>query len=438
MQGLLSFDQAPPLGVPVRFFLTAPLFGMAGAALLFASGPDLLASRWTAQALAFTHLLTAGFMLQIMLGALQQLFPVVLGANFSQPERTAGWIHAPVTLGAIALAGGFLLQHAWLFALAMVLLGLGILAFLVAAMRALSSVNWRASPMARGFWIVLAGLLVTVLLGLTLAGALAQTSTSMPLVLLTQLHVGWGFLVWCSALVATVAFTVVPMFLVTPDYPALLVRFLVPGLFLTVVAWSAALVWGWPWADPVLGGLAIVCMVVFCGCTWRLLQQTKRGKRETLHQFWQLSLLSTLAACALWLVQSVNETVAHWPPTVFLLATLVLLGACGSVMMGMLYKIVPFLIWQHLQNQGKGQVLAPNMKKIIAQTRMDRQIRSLALALILLLLACIWPTWLVYPAALALFGTQLVLLLNLWHAYTLYKTHLTTIAAALRGQPAVA
>lgn len=438
MQGLLSFDQAPPLGVPVRFFLTAPFFGMASAVLLLVSGPDLLASRWTPQALAFTHLLTVGFMLQIMLGALQQLFPVVLGANFSQPLRTARWVHAPVSVGAVVLASGFLLHLPWLFALAICLLGLGLLGFLVAASRALSGVSWRASPVARGFGIVLAGLLVTAALGLTLAGALGLGSTGVPLMLLTQLHVGWGFLVWCGALVGTVAFTVVPMFLVTPDYPTVLVRFLAPSLFATVTAWSVGLVSDWTWADPVLGGLSILCILAFCGFTLRLLQQTKRGKRETLHQFWQLSLASTLAACALWLVQSLSVTVAQWPPTMFLLATLVLIGACGSVMVGMLYKIVPFLIWQHLQNQGKGVVMAPNMKKIIGQAHMDRQIRSLILALLLLLLACVWPTWMVYPAALAWLGTQLVLLHNLWNAYSLYKTQLTTIATALQNTSAVA
>jgi len=87
MQALLSFDQAPPFAAPFRFFLTAPAFGMLAGALLLASGPDALASRWTPAALALTHLVTVGFMLQAMLGALLQIMPVVAGANLLRCRR---------------------------------------------------------------------------------------------------------------------------------------------------------------------------------------------------------------------------------------------------------------------------------------------------------------------------------------------------------------
>ena len=69
MQPSLSFEQAPPISVPFRFFLTAPLFGMAAGLLLLWQGPAALASRWTSVALALTHLIAVGFMLQAMCGA---------------------------------------------------------------------------------------------------------------------------------------------------------------------------------------------------------------------------------------------------------------------------------------------------------------------------------------------------------------------------------
>jgi hypothetical protein len=85
MQALLSFEKAPPLSAPLRFFLTAPLFSLAAGLLLLGAGPDLLASRWMPGLLAATHLITVGFMLQVMLGALIQILPVVAGANLSNP-----------------------------------------------------------------------------------------------------------------------------------------------------------------------------------------------------------------------------------------------------------------------------------------------------------------------------------------------------------------
>ena len=65
----LAYEDTPPLSAPLRFFLTAPVFGLiAGLVLLFDG--QLLASRWTPGALAVVHLFAAGFMLHVMLGAL--------------------------------------------------------------------------------------------------------------------------------------------------------------------------------------------------------------------------------------------------------------------------------------------------------------------------------------------------------------------------------
>jgi hypothetical protein len=58
----LSLDQAPPIGVPMRFFLTTPLFAIAAFALLLWQDPDLLFSRWNPALLGATHLLTLGYM----------------------------------------------------------------------------------------------------------------------------------------------------------------------------------------------------------------------------------------------------------------------------------------------------------------------------------------------------------------------------------------
>ncbi len=66
MQPTLSFEQAPPISVPYRFFLTAPLFGAVAGLVLAWFGPAALESRWSPGALAMTHLIVVDFMLQVM------------------------------------------------------------------------------------------------------------------------------------------------------------------------------------------------------------------------------------------------------------------------------------------------------------------------------------------------------------------------------------
>jgi hypothetical protein len=113
----LSLNQAPPIGVPLRFFLTAPLFAVAAGVLLVVSGPEILASRWSPAALAVTHLLTLGFLAQVMMGALMQLLPVLAGTPVPWVAPESGWIHGLLTCGAVLLAAGFLgLGRVWLLA----------------------------------------------------------------------------------------------------------------------------------------------------------------------------------------------------------------------------------------------------------------------------------------------------------------------------------
>ena len=64
MQALLSYEQSPPLAAPFRFFLTAPCCGVLAGLLLIVYGEDALVMRWTPAALALTHAVTAGLMLQ--------------------------------------------------------------------------------------------------------------------------------------------------------------------------------------------------------------------------------------------------------------------------------------------------------------------------------------------------------------------------------------
>ena len=125
MQPVLSFEQAPPVSVPFRFFLTAPLFGLAAALLLIWQPAAILDSRWTPASFALTHLMALGFMLQVMCGALLQMIPVVVGANIWQPHRVTMFTHAGLTIGTILLVGGFVSESPALFRAATPFLEIG-------------------------------------------------------------------------------------------------------------------------------------------------------------------------------------------------------------------------------------------------------------------------------------------------------------------------
>ena len=432
MQALLSFDQAPPISVPLRFFLTAPLFAMLAGALLLWSGPDLFASRWTPEALALTHLITAGFMLQVMLGAMQQLLPVVAGANIARPRLIATLVHATITPGTLFLVAGFLTYQPWLFGCAVVFLGLGISIFVAATAFALHGVPAN-SPIILGLKLALAGLSVTVVFGLLLALALGW-SFDLPLIQLANIHLGWGFVAWGCAALGAVGFVAVPMFQLTPDYPGWFGRSFAYSALGFVLLWTLAELAAWTMAASLLSVMVVLIAVVFALTTLRIQRRSKRVRPDPVQRFWQIAMFSALAACTLWLLARFSPLLEDWQGWPLLFGTLLLFGGFMSVIVGMLYKIVPFLVWLHLQHRGRGLLTAPNMKKVLAEVHISRQMVAHFTAFGLLVLASFWPQWFVYPAGLALIVANGWLLRNLLAAIQVYRGHLIKIEAVIASR----
>ena len=246
MQALLSYDQSPPIAAPFRFFLTAPVFGVLGGMLLTWQGPELLASRWTPGTLALTHLITVGFMLQVMLGALVQILPVVAGANLARPLLVSAVVHLAMSFGALFLAVAFLRFDPYWFGAASIFLGAGTIVFVAAAAHALLGVP-STSPTISGLKLSLVGLGVTVALGVLMSLAIGG-SIELPLLQVADIHLGWGFVGWGLVLLAAVAYVVVPMFQLTPGYPARPSWWFPCVMLGLVLAWTVAVLFASPLA----------------------------------------------------------------------------------------------------------------------------------------------------------------------------------------------
>jgi hypothetical protein len=436
MQALLSYDQSPPIAAPFRFFLTAPVFGILAGLLLLWSGADLFASRWTPEALALTHLITVGFMLQVMLGAMLQILPVVAGANMARPLWVSGVVHAAMTLGTLFLVLAFLSFLPYWFAAAAVFLGAGVAIFTISAAYALSGIP-ATSPTISGLKLSLVGLAVTVGLGVLLSLSFGW-SLNLPLLQLADIHLGWGFVAWGTVLLAAVGYVVVPMFQLTPAYPDWFGRGFSISALAIVLIWTIA-DFAVPGFASIFSSLAVVAVVaLFAGVTLNIQRRSKRPRFDATQHLWRVAMCSALAACAVWLLALTVPAFGEWPGWPLLCGVLLLFGGFVSVIVGMLYKIVPFLIWLHLQNQGQGRVMAPNMKKIIAEQAMDRQMLVHFVSCALLLLAVFWPEWFVYPAGLALIVAHGGLLRNLLAAMSVYRAHQQKIAAVIAAQPSQA
>lgn len=426
MPAHLSFDQAPPIGVPFRFFLTAPWFGVAAGILLLWQGGDLLASRWTPGALAFTHLLVLGFMLQAMTGALFQFVPVAAGGNLWRAKTVAGIVHPAFAAGAMLLCVGFVFPRARCLGAAAVLMTSAAILFLVTFGRALTTTPAVGATVAglRGAALALA---VTVGLGAVLVSGLV-TGRAWPLIEVAHVHAAWGLGGWALLLLAAIAVIVVPMFQITPPFPLRAAKafpWLVIGCLLL---WTGRLS-GVAEGAASAGLFALLALAAtFCATTLRL-QAKRRRKVNDPNVLMMRSAMGTglagVALCA-WLgagLPGSDSSRLHVAAGVLLVAPFVF------AINGMLYKIVPFLSWLHLNRQGGPRALPPNMNRMIPATAIDRQTGTQLGAFALLLSACLWPG-LTRPAGLTLIVSFGWLAWNLVGAVSTYQSFTRKFPAA--------
>ncbi|MGD9787057.1 MAG: hypothetical protein AB7U30_03795 [Sulfuricellaceae bacterium] len=411
----LSFDQAPPIAVPFRFFLTAPLFLLAAAILLVAYGPEMMLSRHMPATLAATHLLTLGFTSMVMCGAMMQMLPVVAGAPVPLPRLLAWLVHLPLALGAAAVAASFLGGVPGLMYAGAGLAALGFAAFLGGAAWSLAHVSSR-SPSVPAMGYAAAALLITASLGVGL-GIARYGGLDIPYVQLSLLHPLWGLYGWTALLVMGVAYQVVPMFQLTPNYPKAITTWLVGGLFLLLLLRSAAEFAPLP---PTVPGVALaVGAGVFAIATLRLQGRRKRKISDATLLFWRIGMGLLLTACLLWPASTLLPAEAAERARL-LLGIVVLPGFILAVINGMLYKIVPFLVWFHLQSRYVGKTAIPNMKQLQPDRPARGQMALYLAALALLAGAVFWPP-LARISGLLWLASALWLEGNLLRALILYR-----------------
>ncbi len=429
----LSFEQAPPISVPFAFYSASSLMGLlSGVVIGFI--PDLR-DPWHPLMFVLAHIFLLGFIGFVMIGSLFQMLPVLAGAPVNKPL-----IHSRILL---------------------VLLSIGLTA-LVAGFGDWNWHGWRslviALPVALSYflWLMFGSLLrihsdTPSVLGMKLAGISLFCATALgmifllayngfPLVkmlrpLLTDAHANWGVAGWMGFLIQGVFYQVIPMFFVTPPFSKVLIRAQMSVLFVALIGKSLLVLAGLP--NPVLlltADVAIYAALIF-GAAYSLWLsfQRKRKVRDYSLSLIRFGLASVIIAIALmgWPWDSATMVFAFQVSTLF---------GVTSIVLGMLFKIVPFLVWFHLQGQAMAalvsghNVVIPTMKEIVS----DQLIQVQMVLHFAVLVTYLWAFWshMTWPLAIAVFLSFSFLLwvvLRSWWLYLSLSMSAERISAAAQS-----
>ncbi|MDD2763004.1 MAG: hypothetical protein PHE83_03395 [Opitutaceae bacterium] len=325
-------------------------FGLAwlavGAVWLVARS-DLLATHHAVPGtVALVHAWVLGFLLPVTFGAVYQLLPVVLGVSLASTRRA--WIHCGLhAIGATGVVAAMAIWRMELVAAAAVPVVIGVILFADNVWRTLARTHpWR-DPVALAFALAAGWLVATVLAG----GLLAINRrwfflTLSPLALL-RAHAHLGIAGFFLTLLQGAAFRLVPMFTLGEVRNW---RRVWTGLLATQLGLAGlvpALAWEWhgleAWSAIVLtGGIALSGWEL----TATLASRRKRPLAPGLRGFaGGAALLGVATATGLGLALAAGRPAADDPRWAVLYGTVALLGGLVPMVLGMLCKIVPFLVW---------------------------------------------------------------------------------------------
>lgn len=410
----LSTEQAPPIGVPFAYFLTAPWLAAAAGLALAWAGPGLILTRWAPTTLAAAHLLGLGFLGLTMIGALFQLLPVLVGAPLPRAVGVSRVVHGLLVLGTVMLVTGFWTSHSDVQLAALGPLGAGVAILVVALALALRRANG-AAEVARAIELAIAGLLFAAGLGVVIVLALGARFGLMSLPAWVDLHLSWALLGWAGMLLVAFGAQLVPLFHVTPPYPAWFRSGAPPVLFLALLGETAGhLVDNAP-LRGVSAGIALAVLAAFAVLTLKLQAARRRPVWDPTLSFWALGMACLLGAVAGWLLAVPQTT----------LGVLALAGVAVAVPSGVLYKVVPFLAWFHLQGEQIARrrldVAVPHMKSFVSDRAAHSHFALHAGALVLLLAALEGWEALARPAGVLFAAGAIVQGVNLTRAYQRFR-----------------
>jgi hypothetical protein len=374
---------APSVALPLRFMITGLIALAAGVVWLVAEPVVLSTYHYNQHVIALTHLFVLGWLATIVMGAMYQLVPVALETHLYS-ERLAKWqflFHVVGFVGMVLMFRVWNMKNVGHFGS---VLGIGVALFIYNIVRTLLRVpKWSvvASAVASSLgWIALA-----VLAGLSIAAAkIGFDSETTPSNVLVQFvsnlgtavrrfdpisamhaHAHLGAIGFFVMLIVGVSYKLIPMFTLSEVQnkararaSVILLNVGLLGSFVCILA-----------KNPLKFVFSLVVLGALATYGWELIAILRARKRGPLD--WGIR--HFLTAIVLLLLVSLLAVVLSWPWLPLnaltgqlenLYGFLGLIGVISFAVMGMLYKIIPFLVWFGTYSRQIGKMKVPALAEM--------------------------------------------------------------------------
>jgi len=412
----LSIDQAPPLSAPIRFFLTAPLFGVIAGILMFFNDSSVLMGRFAVDSIVIAHSLTIGFLGFTMLGALTQMLPVLVGAKMPHVAFVAKYSYLLLSFGLLAMIFGMLAQNSILISVAVFGLGGGFLMMIGSMAIALKGVK-NFTPTVKAIATSLLFATLIVFMGTFLLYSYIVNDINELHMIVANVHSVWAVFGFAGILIIGVAFQVLPMFYVAPKFKSFCKKRVVWLISSGLVMWLLFTLFKEEWT--LFAKLWIATFFwAFATTVWLKLNRRRRPISDVTVSYWRTASIFLTLGAFLWIF---DEYFKH--EYIVMVAILIGGGFIMSIMVGMVYKVVPFLVWFHLN--GMGYMSIPTMNEMINKKLSYLQFGTFVASLVGFVFAFYLPE-LLQVSSLSFIISMLLLEYNILSPILIYRKILKT------------
>ena len=411
----LSLDQAPPIFAPLRFFLTAPIFGILAGLFILIGSPDMFLSRFSIDTIIFTHMITIGFFALVMLGALTQMLPVLAGVKMFMVDKVTKVSHVLLVFGLICMIIGLKMESIVFINIASFGLGIGFLSMISMILFGIKGVK-NFTPTVIHMTISLFFAFFIVLFGLFLLHDYTQIDQSEFHLFLANIHSVWAIFGFSGILIIGVSFQILPMFYVSEPFKNFFTKTFKIAIVLGLIFWFITNFYFLSFIIVVKLYLSLLFML-FSIEIWDKIKKRKRPINDITIWYWKAASLLLFTGSLAWLLD------AFFYNEYSVIVGVLIGGFIFSVMQGMMYKIVPFLVWFHLN--GRGYMQIPTMNEMIDKRFAKTQYVLFYISLFFLIISFFMPS-LLNVFAFTFIASMMILQYNLISAVKVYVSTMKT------------
>ncbi len=386
----LSTKNAPSASVVLPHFVYSALAFLAAALMIFFSADNLSSSFIGPHLLGLTHMLVLGWVTMMIFGALYQLIPVVMEVKLYSENMTY-FSFVALGIGNLLLTADFWQSYTSPKTLTIIGGALVVLSILVFALNTLLTA--KKSPVrttennfiiASVFW-----LLITVFMGLFILLNNKYHFTIISPIELLKAHAAAGLVGWFLMLVMGVASTLLPMFFIVHNLNRKYINasFVFTNIGLAILFIS--IIFGVSfWVNLIASISIVVGVFLFARYNYdaynrRLRRKLDIGMKLSVFAF---ILLATSFLSGL-LMLAAPSFLAAWT-NAFILAFGVnlILGFFTSLILGQMYKTLPFIVWLAKYQDKVGKYKTPLPADLYSDKIAEGHYYSFIVALVLILL----------------------------------------------------